>query len=356
MAKQSFDHSQFIAGTLNRHKEVGWDDQVILDQGPRSLWLMQAKHINHSDGRRSFDLQIQKYAKPRNSAVFGAPDISFELSEQAVATLSDYLQRQQALATVGLGSGYLAIPVAGREARLASRQIDGAAKLFRALIQSNQLSELLASGHFTKALVANLGAASQHVRYKTAVAELRGLLGTEAVENIYQSWFEEHPWICGTNYVGRVDLRRIGLHEITDIVMETTDGYLDLIELKRPNCPVLRFNESRNLFYFSQDVSQAIAQAAVYITTTEANRHMLGQTEKLHFLKPRARIVIGRSHDWEQPTRDALRILNASLHFIEVWTYDDVLAMADQLVSLYEQATRASQARQERPDEDEIPF
>ena len=52
MSKQPFDHSEFIAGTLNRHQQVGWAEQVVLDQGPRSIWLMQAKHIVHSNGRR----------------------------------------------------------------------------------------------------------------------------------------------------------------------------------------------------------------------------------------------------------------------------------------------------------------
>ena len=60
MPKQSFDHSEFIAGTLKRHQQVGWAEQVVLDQGPRSIWLMQAKHIDHGNGRRGFDLQIEK--------------------------------------------------------------------------------------------------------------------------------------------------------------------------------------------------------------------------------------------------------------------------------------------------------
>jgi Domain of unknown function (DUF4263) len=356
MPKQSFDHSEFIAGSLHRHQQVGWAQQVTLDQGARSLWLMQAKHIEHSDGRRGFALQIQKYAKATNKARFSEPEISFELSEQSVRTLFDYLQCQQALGEVDLGSDYIAIPVLAKGTLLLSKQVDSAAALFRALIQSNQLQDVLTSQRFTKALVENIGAAAQHVRYKTAVADLRRLLATEKREQAYQDWFEEHPWICGINYVGRVDIRRIGLHQITDVVMKTTDGYLDLIELKRPDSPVLRLDQDRNLFYFSTEASQSVAQAAAYVTTTEENRHMLGQTEKLLFLKPRARIVIGRSDTWKQPHRNALRILNASLHFIEVWTYDDILAMADQLVRLYERSEEDSTHTHKSPDDSEIPF
>src|SRR5439155_24257556 len=136
-------------------------------------------------------------------------------------------------------TGHLAIPH-DTQPTLSGKQIDAEATLFRSLIDSNQLSELLTSGRLTKETVASIGAASQHARYKTGVAELRKLLNVAQGEKIYQEWFEAHPWICGANYVRRPDVRRIGLHDITDIVMETTDGYLDLFELKRPDLPVLR--------------------------------------------------------------------------------------------------------------------
>lgn len=349
MGKQSFDHSAFIAGTLNKYEKVGWAEQVVLGEGARSIWLMQAKHIDHNSGQRGFELQIQKYVKGSNAAVFGEPEKSFVLQESAISKLFDYLQRQQALGKINLGSGYLAIPLNTAQLGLSTNQITALSTVFRDLIESNKFPELLASGCFTKEVLENLSAASQHLRYKTAVAELRELLKTVKDEKIYQKWFENHPWICGTNYVGKVDLRRIGLHEITDIVMQTTDGYLDLIELKRPDFPVLQQDASRKNYYFSTEVSKAIAQAAGYITTTEQNRHMLAQEENLFFLKPRARIVIGRTLNWEQKTNDALRILNGSLHFIEVWTYDHLLAIADQMVKLYE-------AAEEPPTNDDVPF
>jgi hypothetical protein len=321
---------------------------------------MQAKHIVHSDGRRGFDLQIEKYTRKTNREPFDAPEKSFPLSEQAVVNLFDYLQQQQALEKIDLGSAYLAIPL-DAEQRLSRKQIDGVATLFRALAENNQLSALLSSGQLTKEVVENLGAASQHVRYKAAISELRELLDVVRSEKTYQRWFETHPWICGTNYVRRVDARRIGLREITDIVMETTDGYLDLFELKRPDLPVLRLDKSRNDYFLSAEASQAIAQAANYVVKTEENRHMLAQTEKLLFLKPRARIIIGRSSSWKKEHRDALRILNGSLHFIEVWTYDDLLAMADQMMRMYEDAadmrvTDAASQTEPEPQDDEIPF
>jgi|GEM_PF-6621983 len=353
MPQQQFDHSAFIAGRLSEYQKVGWAEQVVLGQGARSIWLMQAKHIDHGDGRRGFELQLEKYKRDTNTSPFGKAEFSLVLKEDVLAKLFDYLQRQQALGEVDLGSGYLAIPLGKSTMNFSKKNLTGLATIFRGLFEAGQLESLLTSGALTKESLQNIGAASQHLRYKTAVAELRQLLQTENDEKVYQKWFEAHPWICGTNYVGKVDIRRIGLHKITDLVMQTTDGYLDLFELKRPDAEVLREDPSHKNFYFSASVSSAISQCANYIVTTEANRYQLAQEEKALFLKPRARIIIGRSNTWDQPKHNVLRMLNGSLHFIEVWTYDQLLGMADQMVKLYE--TPASQTTEEAPPNDETP-
>ena len=206
----------------------------------------------------------------------------------------------------------------------------------RELLASGELERLLRDGVLTTETLHNIGVTTQYLRHKLAVQELQRYLQQETDEGVFQKWFEANPWIFGTTYVGRRDGRTIGLHEITDILLETSDGYLDLIELKRPDAPVLVYDKSRKLYYFSALVSQAIAQCANYIVTTEGNRHMLKNLEGMMFLKPRARVVVGRSNDWSDSQRDMLRTLNGSMHFIEVWTYDQLLRMGERLVDLYE--------------------
>jgi hypothetical protein len=54
---------------------------------------------------------------------------------------------------------------------------------------------------------------------------------------------------------------------------------------------------------------------------TDENRHQLNNLEHMPFLKPRGRIIIGRSVNWPQKKLDSLRELNASLHYIELMTF-----------------------------------
>lgn len=137
MPQQSFDHSEFIAGRLSEYQRIGWAEQVVLAQGPRSLWLMQAKHINHTDGRRGYELQIQKYRREANRIPFQKPEISLLMKEDVIGRLFDYLQRQQALGAIDLGSEYIAIPINRSVGNLSSRHLCGFATLLQGLCESN---------------------------------------------------------------------------------------------------------------------------------------------------------------------------------------------------------------------------
>jgi len=302
-------------------------------------------HVNHTNGERKFQIQIEKYAKKTNSQSFSNPESSITLDEDAVIKLLNYLQLQQSLGKIELGSKYIAFPVDDSKT-FNQKQLQDVGRMLQGLLKNGQISTLVSLGAISKEALENIGAATQQASYKAAVKELRQLIETEKDESVFQKWFEEHPWLLGTHYIEKVDNRTIGLHEVADIIMRTTDGYLDLFELKRPDKEVLRLDTSRKCYCFSADTSQAIAQAAHYIAKTEANRNQLAQEDNLLFLKPRARIIIGRSNTWDQKMRDALRILNGALHFIEIWTYDYLIAMAERMVKFYEKGTLSHVSRE----------
>ena len=142
--------------------------------------------------------------------------------------------------------------------------------------------------------------------------------------------------MLGTNYLPpNEEFRRITRDKTLDIPMETTDGYLDFFELKRADEDVLRFDQNRKVYFFAPHIAVAIAQCADYIKTIEDHRLQLAQ-DGFIFLKPRARIVGGRSTEWPPEKKNALQVLNHALHYIELWTYDQLVQMAERMVALYE--------------------
>ena len=321
MAKQKYDHTEEIDARLRHWKrlqDVQWAAQVVLEEGPRKLVLAQVLHIRHSDGASGAKLQIEKSSKRRNADPFEWCDEDrVTLGEQGTARLLQYLLEQHSIPAVVLRPDHCL--TAGQ---------DASAVVHRVL-------DLLRDGDLNPGDLGELKGLAQQRAYREAVSELERLLGGERKEQAFQEWFEKHSWAFGTHYVGRVAARTIGIHDKVDFLLRTTDGYLDIIELKRPDMDPLLYDRDHKSYYWSADASKPIGQCAKYLKTVADNRMSLVYGERLPFLRPRARIIIGRSNNWPSDKCDALRSLNASLHDVEVWTYDHALAAARQLVECW---------------------
>lgn len=136
---------------------------------------------------------------------------------------------------------------------------------------------------------------------RTAVDELAALLNSgEVHENVYQDWCDKHSWAFGNTHVLRDDVRRIDSANIVDIMLPDVVGHRDLVELKRPDEEVLRFDQSHRTFYFSAPTSKAIGQVHKYMDKLhDIARGDLVNHPHIVAYHPHARIVIGRSRDWD---------------------------------------------------------
>ena len=54
------------------------------------------------------------------------------------------------------------------------------------------------------------------------------------VEDVWQKWFNNNPWVLGSEFVKVLGERDIDTDNISDYLMEAYDGFLDIIEIKRP--------------------------------------------------------------------------------------------------------------------------
>ena len=152
----------------------------------------------------------------------------------------------------------------------------------------------------------------------------------------FQKWLKLNTWVFGTEYIKTFDTRKIGIHSEADFIVESLDGFTDLIELKKSSVVLFEKDVSRNCYYPSKDLAQVIGQAIHYIKVMEDHRAILKEGDDLDILKPRVKVVIGRSSNLNYEERKALRLLNSTLHGIEIITYDEILARAKKIVSIYE--------------------
>ena len=187
--------------------------------------------------------------------------------------------------------------------------------------------------------VNNLYAAVTHAKNKHALEELEKLISENATEGAFQLWFQANTWAFGIDYLEVYDTSRIGIHSDSDFIAMSLDQYADLIELKRPNMPLLIHDPSHDDYYPTSELSKVIGQSVHYLHTMESNRAMLQEEDEITVLKPRIKIIAGLTDQFSDKQKRALRLLNNGLHGIEIISYDQVVARAKKLIELYSPAT-----------------
>lgn len=175
-------------------------------------------------------------------------------------------------------------------------------------------------------------AAVKYAEQYLAAQEFATLVSQHFPEGVYQRFLEEHAWIFGTHYVGRWPGRQICVGDQQDFILQSADGFYDIIELKRPTHDVLRWDEAHDDFYPGPELSQAIGQVQHYLRNIDQELPAIVLRHGIHPYRARGIIVIGRLGSGDAEQRSALRGFNSHLSRIQVLTYTDLLTMAELIV------------------------
>lgn len=154
-------------------------------------------------------------------------------------------------------------------------------------------------------------------------------------EAIFRAWIERNlQWIFGVEYKShKTDFRKIAIVSEVDVGMESMDGFIDLIELKRPSHIILNKDKSHNSYYPSADLSKALGQCGHYLKKMDDYKLQLQNEYKVKVLRPRIKIIIGRTDDFIDEQYEALRMLNCNLNNIQIISYDYLLSCGQHILS-----------------------
>lgn len=172
-----------------------------------------------------------------------------------------------------------------------------------------------------------------------AIEEFEKNLRKNLLEHDWQRWFKQNSWVLGSDYVEILEERSIDRSNIADYLMHAYDGFLDIIEIKRPadSLPFWREKKDHDNWVVSRELTAAIAQATKYIYEVEREANsvkFLERVKHIKAIKPRCVLIFGRSKNWNTEQREAYRILNASFHNLTILTYDHVLLRARRMLGL----------------------
>lgn len=170
-----------------------------------------------------------------------------------------------------------------------------------------------------------------------AIEQFEAILRDNSVEAQWQKWFEKNSWILGSDFVRVLDESSIDTRNIADFLMEAYDGFLDIIEIKRPEGGMSFWASTldHGNYIPSTDLIKAVTQASSYIYEVEREANsvkFLERVDGVKTIKPRCILIFGRSSDWNPKQIEAFRILNSGYHNLSIMTYDHVLERAKRIV------------------------
>ncbi len=172
-----------------------------------------------------------------------------------------------------------------------------------------------------------------------SIHEFEEMLKNDNTEHVWQKWFVENSWILGSEFVRIIDERNIDVNNISDFLMEAYDGFLDIVEIKRPEGYLSFWSSSldHKNYIPSQDLIKAITQASKYIYEVEREANSVKffkRVGNIKTVKPRCILIFGRSENWNDEQIEAYRILNSGYHNLTIMTYDHVLIRAKQIAGI----------------------
>ena len=91
--------------------------------------------------------------------------------------------------------------------------------------------QLLESGVFSE----NIAITIESIKRKKALEQFAKDIDENKSESHWQDWFEKNKWVLGSEYAKILDERTIDQDNIADYLMRAFDGFLDIVEIKKPN-------------------------------------------------------------------------------------------------------------------------
>lgn len=205
-----------------------------------------------------------------------------------------------------------------------------------------------------KEILIHISTASRLVQYSSALEKLKELVANSSTsESAFQAHLQEHPWMFGSEYSELLPRRTWTRDDRLDYMLrKTVDDYLEIVEIKTAFRDALFIHDSsHNSYYPSSKLSPVLGQVTRYIEEIERNRDQILAKDGFDTLKIRARVIVGR--DGSKEHQAALRNFNAHLHRIEIITFDQLIRIAEKVLSVFHVASKESE---DHEASDDIPF
>ncbi|MBQ6430403.1 MAG: DUF4263 domain-containing protein [Oscillospiraceae bacterium] len=299
--------------------------------------LMKIPH-DHA-GLSDISLKLGRYTLPYGRVVGNQPKSELTLDNDELSALIKYISDNYTPVNLGQGQ-YISVDRDNAELiRQFKTLVDGQTDTANLLIENGILSD-------------HVYVAATSIKKIAALEQYEASLAKDYPERYWQSWFSENKWLLGSDFAQIIDERRIDTENIADYIMRAFDGFVDLVEIKKPNgLPFWASSKDHDNYVPSSELIKAITQCLNYLRAIEeeANSVKFVQKTKSKVIKPRCILIYGRSDNWNDEQREAYRILNTAYNQLSILTYDHLLLRAKNVLGVIDNPVPIR-------DEDALPF
>lgn len=207
---------------------------------------------------------------------------------------------------------------------LTKKELERVEDFFQKIIGTKGGNNNFAQRNFLKIAECNL---------EIILQEFDSLLKKNPKEETWQKFFEKNIFIFDSRYIDFLSKFSVkpGRSSEPDFLVYDIYGYVDVYEIKKSDVELVKYDASHENYYWSTDISKAIAQLEKYIYNCTRNKNELEKTIKeekgidVKIIRPKGVLVIGTRKKLvnDNMVRD-FEILRSSLKNIEIILYDEM--------------------------------
>lgn len=187
-------------------------------------------------------------------------------------------------------------------------------------------------------------------------ADLRTAIEQGHPERWWQTYIKDKILIIQQGYIRVIEKLNISVvgTKFPDFLLVTHDGYVDILEIKKPDTPLLRHDEARDNYYWDTELAKAIIQTENYIEAINRVKDTVRSELKdkynidLRVLRPRGIVLAGDSKNLStEKEKDDFRLQSQSLKNLTILTYDELLARLSNYIGALEDHLSTSDTKPE---------
>ena len=349
------DAEEFYELKVKKAKNFGFPEPIFintekLSSKTRVIYLVevQAIHIPDKDRKKAhhFSLKFSKFIKKKEEPDWAeenlATESGFSISDKAsIEKLAAYIKANEALLNINILSSDYTSAILTND----TVTVDLVKKILESQKNKDTIYQLFKEQYpeLDKKILTYKLVESRRIALKELKMSLSDASKKE--RNYWQPFLEKNRWMFGLSYFVLLDERRIDLWDTADYIFESDDGFIDIVEIKDPHLEFWQTDSSgeykryRGFLQHSEELKGAITQATNYIFQVEkkfSDPDWCRENKCETPVKPKCTVISGRSEKWQIEEKTAFRLLNDSLHGVEVITFDHLYRRANKVLNSLE--------------------